>query len=119
MAIIIVARLVIAMRPFEGLGIPLCLAVVALGGLAAWTLLSANWSDSMARVLPEYTRALLYVLTLVFFGLLPFDVKRVHWMLYAFATAIVVICTAGLIARLLPQVILDPALAEKDRLGLH
>ena len=95
----------------------MAVAAVALGALAGWTLLSATWSDSLARALPEYTRALLYALTLVLFGLLPFDSRRIRWMLYGLAAAIVAICAAGLVARLLPHAILDPALAEKDRLG--
>ena len=117
MAIVLAAWALLAWRPFGGLSIPFAIAVAATGAFAAWILLSANWSDSMARALPEYTRALLYALTLLFFGLLPFDARRVRWMLYAFALTVVAICTAGLIARLLPEVIHDSGLVEKDRLG--
>jgi len=117
MAVVVAAWALLARRPLDGLGIPLAIAVAALGAFAAWILLSANWSDSMARALPDYTRALLYGLTLLFFGLLPFDTRRIRWMLYAFALAVVAICMAGLIARLLPEVIHDPALREKERLG--
>ena len=117
-AVAIVLLLVLARRPFEGLSIPLAVAVVSMGGLAAWTLLSADWSDSMARALPEYTRALLYALTLLLFGLLPFDARRVRWMVYGLAAAIFAVCVTSVIARTLPHVIFDSALAGKeDRLG--
>ena len=109
--------LALARRPFEGLSTPLVVVAVALGGLAAWTLLSSNWSDSAARALPEYTRALLYALTLVLFGLMPFDARRIRWMVYGLAAAAVVICATALIARLLPHVIFDPTLVHKHRLG--
>lgn len=109
--------LALARRPFEGLSVPLLVAAVALGGLAAWTLLSSSWSDSVARALPEYSRALLYALTLVLFGLLPFDARRIRWMVYGLAAAIVAICAAALTARLLPHAIFDPTLVHEHRLG--
>ncbi len=77
-AILAALWLVLARRPFEGVSTPFCMAAVALGGLALWTLLSATWSDSLARALPEYTRALLSALTLVPFGLMSFDVRRIR-----------------------------------------
>ena len=116
-AVAVVLCLLLIRRPFEGFSVPLVVSVVAFGAFTGWVLLSADWSDSAARALPEYVRALLYGLTLVLFGLLPFNARRIRWMLYGFAAAIVAICIAGLIARTLPEVILDPALREKDRLG--
>ncbi len=71
----------------------------------------------MARALPEYSRALLYGLMLLFFGTLPFNVRRIRWMVYGIAAAVVAICTAALIARLLPHVIFDPTLVNEHRLG--
>ena len=48
--------------------------LVPLGGcsplFAAWTLLSALWSDAAGRALVEFDRALLYVLVFAFFGML-------------------------------------------------
>ena len=116
-AILLAARLLVVRRPLAGASVPWAVAIVAIGALAAWALLSAHWSGSMARALPEYTRVLLYALTLAFFGLMRYDARRIRWMLYGLAAAIVGICAAGLVARLLPHVILDPALAEKERLG--
>lgn len=111
------AMFVLSRRVLGGVSVPLAIAIAATGGLAAWTLLSAGWSDSSARALPEYTRALLYVSTLALFGLLPFDARRIRLMAYAFAVAIFTVCSFALVARTLPQVIFDPALLEEHRLG--
>lgn len=118
MAIVVAARLLLARRPFASLSIPLAVALVALGGFAGWVLLSADWSHSEARALPEYARALFYVLVLGFFGLFPFDARRIRWMLYGLVAAIVVVAGFAMTARLLPHVIYDPALEQHSyRLG--
>src|SRR5215212_5943480 len=70
-ALCIAVFLVIASRPWGGLSIPLAVAIAAIGGLAAWTLISSDWSGSAVRSIIEYTRVLLYALTLILFGLLP------------------------------------------------
>ena len=56
--------IVFAEEPFAGLGSPLALAAGALAAYAVWTLLSATWSDSTARALLEFNRALLYLAAL-------------------------------------------------------
>jgi hypothetical protein len=48
---------------------------------------------------------------------LPFSVTRIRWMLYGMAAGIAVVCAVALVARTMPDVIFDPALAEEDRLG--
>src|SRR5688500_2975842 len=116
-ALCIAVFLVIASRPWAGLSIPLGVAIAAIGGLAAWTLVSSDWSGTPVRSILEYTRVLLYALTLILFGLLPFSIRRLRWMLYALAAATVVVCGLALIARTLPEVIFDPGLNEYDRLG--
>ena len=117
MALVVSLRFALARRPLQGVSKPLAVAVVAMACFCAWTLLSANWSHSVSRALPEYSRALLYGLTLLFFGMLPFNVRRIRWMVYGVAAAAVAICTAALIARLLPHVIFDPTLVSEHRLG--
>jgi len=92
----------------------LWLSLVAISALAVWTFLSSAWSDSTARVLPEYVRTLLYALTLALFCFLPPSARRIRWMIYGFALAIVIICAFALVARLLPQLILDTALPRDD-----
>ncbi len=117
MALILGVRFVVARRPLQGVSPALIVAVVAMALLGVWTLLSADWSDSVSRAFPAYTRVLLCGLVLAFFGSMPFDVRRVKWMLYGVATAIVIICGAALTARLLPHTILDTALITESRLG--
>ena len=117
MALILGLRFALSKRPLQGVSTPLIMAVAAIALLAGWTLLSANWSDSVSRALPAYSRVLLYALVLLFFGSIPFDSRRVRWMTYGVAAAIVVICGAALTARLLPQTIFDAALIGEPRLG--
>jgi Flp pilus assembly protein TadB len=117
MAIVVGLRFALARRPLQGISPAVVVAAVAMGSFAAWTLISANWSDSVARAYPEYARALLYGLVLIFFGSLPFDVKRIRWIVYGVAGAIVVVCAAAIVARLLPNVILDDQSIGEPRLA--
>jgi hypothetical protein len=117
MALVLGLRFALSRKPLQGVGKPVVIAVAAMALFAGWTLLSANWSDSVARALPAYSRALLYGLFLLFFGTLPFDPRRIRWMVYGIAAAIVIVCGTALIARLLPEVILDPALVKESRLA--
>jgi O-antigen ligase len=117
MALVVGLRFALARRPLQGVSPALIVAVVAMGCLAGWTLLSASWSDSVARAYAPYSRVLLYGLVLLFFGMLPFSVRRVRWMVYGLAIGIVVVCGVALVARLLPDLIFDPALAQEPRLG--
>jgi O-Antigen ligase len=117
MALVVGLRFALARRPVQGVSPPLLIAVVAIGCFAAWTLLSSDWSDAASRALPEYSRALLYGLTLLFFGMLPFNVRRIRWLVYGVAAAALVLCAAALTARLLPHVIFDPTLVTEHRLG--
>jgi O-antigen ligase/polysaccharide polymerase Wzy-like membrane protein len=96
-------------------GLTVCAA--ALAGLAAWTLASGSWSNAPARALIEHDRAVLYLLTLLGSGLLPFSVRRVRWTVWTLAGALVVVAGAALVARTLPTVVHDPGLGVDDRLG--
>ena len=116
-AVLLAAYLLLARRPFAGLGIPLGLTALALAGFAAWTLASSDWSGAPARATPEYARALLYLLVLVLFGLLPFSVRRIRWMAYGVAAAAVAVCAAALVARTLPEVHLVASELGEQRLG--
>jgi len=116
-ALVIALVLGVARRPWGGISVPLIVAVAALGGLAAWTLASSDWSGSTARATIEYSRVLLYVLVLVLFGLLSFSVRRIRWMLYGLATVAVALCAVALVARTMPEVIYFEGLGEEERLG--
>ncbi|HXR31587.1 MAG TPA: O-antigen ligase family protein [Solirubrobacterales bacterium] len=117
MALVLALRFALAKRPLQGVSKALIAATAAIGLFAAWTLISAEWSESVSRALPAYSRALLCGLLLFFFGTLPFNPRRLRWMVYGIAAAIVAVCVAALIARLLPETIFDPALVDETRLA--
>jgi O-antigen ligase len=114
-AIVLVAVLVAAVTltpdPLAALNLRLFVVVAALAALCAWTLASALWSGSSARALLEFDRALLYLLALVAFALLVRTERPLRWMVRGLVVASVVVCGAGLVTRLLPDVwhvALDP-----------
>jgi hypothetical protein len=57
MAILLVLRLTLAERPFDGLSPLLLVAGGALGLFAIWALVSVAWSDAPGRALVEFDRA--------------------------------------------------------------
>jgi hypothetical protein len=98
------ARVLAAERPFEGFTPALGICAGALCLYALWALISASWSDSTWRALVEFDRALLYLAALVFFGSFPRTGLRVRWMTRGIALGILIVCTVGLITRVLPEV---------------
>ena len=68
--VILAAWIAFADDAFGGLGGVLAVATGALAAFSAWIMLSAIWSDSTSRALLETNRALLYLGTLVLFGLI-------------------------------------------------
>jgi len=104
LAILIVIRIAVARQPLEGLGRPLTIAIAAIALLFAWTLASSLWSDAGFRPLVQADRVLLYALALVFFGSWARSDERLSLTLRAVLLAFVVLCAAGLISRLLPDV---------------
>jgi O-antigen ligase len=93
-----------AEEPFAGLSPLLVLAAAALAGFAAWTLLSGAWSNSTARALLEFNRALLYLAALVLFGLAIRQRRQLQWLVWGLAAGIVVVCAIAVTTRLLPNV---------------
>jgi len=105
LAVLIAARTVLVRRPFAGVGPLVVVTALALGCFAGWVLASSGWSHAEARAQPEYTRALAYALTLVFFGMLPYSVRRIRWMTIGLATAATVVCLVALVSRTFPDVL--------------
>ena len=105
LASLIGLRLALARRPLEGASPALLVAAAALAVFTAWILLSSGWSGSPARAVPEYTRALAYLLALVLFGILPFSVRRLRWMVYGLAAAIVAVCVIAFVSRTAPDLV--------------
>jgi hypothetical protein len=93
-----------AEEPFAGLGALFALALGALAAFAVWTLLSGAWSDSTARALLEFNRALLYLAALVLFGLMIRDRRQLQWLVWGLAAAIVIVSAVALTTRVLPNV---------------
>ena len=116
-AILLALSVVIGRVPWNGLSIPLAIALCALGALAYWTLHSQTWSDAPARAMTEYDRVILYLLVLAFFGSLGFTPKRMRVMLYGLAAAIVAVCVTAFIARTLPEIITYDPEVHPERLS--
>jgi tetratricopeptide (TPR) repeat protein len=77
-------------------------AAIFVGGLvllAAWTALSALWTDSVPRTVLEVERDLVYLAAAMAIVALP---RSRTWTAYALLGAIVAICCAGLVTRLFP-----------------
>ena len=117
-ALTLVVRTTSAEHPFAGLSPALGVAAGALGLLAAWVLVSQEWSHAPARSAVEFDRVLLYLLTLVLFGSIGRTTDRMRWAVRVIAIAIGVICVAGLFSRLFPDVFLvDFDVASDSRLN--
>ncbi len=101
---ILLVRAMQARRPFEGLAPVTLVAVAALGCYALMTLLSALWSHSTGRALIEFDRAWLYLLTLVLFGTISASTQNVRWLIRGLVLGASVVCLAGLMSRVLPDV---------------
>jgi hypothetical protein len=117
LALVLALRAAVARRPLEGLSPALVVAAVALGALALWTFASSGWSGAEGRAVIETSRVLLYLLVLLVFGTLARTVRRIRWMVYGLATAIVAVCLTALAARLFPQLGLAEAAVHPERLS--
>ncbi len=103
LALVLVGRITLARRPFEGWSPALALGSGALAALAVWTLASAAWSDAPARALAEFDRTLLYGLVLVLTGTAVARIGDLSMLLRWTAAAFAAIALAGLLTRLLPE----------------
>ncbi len=115
--LVLLAWLTTAERPFAFASAPLALAVGALTLFAIWTLVSADWSSATSRSLIEFDRALFYLLLLVAAGLMTGRLGGPGRVLWGLAVAAVVVCGAGLITRVLPDVWPIRATLQADRLS--
>ena len=95
----------VAARPFGGWSAGLAVAAGALALFAAWTLCSEFWSHAPARALVEFDRVLLYLLVLIVCGLEATRRGDLSRMVQGIAAALTAICVAGLLSRLLPDVV--------------
>ena len=104
LAQVLLVRIMQARRPFEGLAPVTLVAVAALGLYALMTLASALWSHSTGRALIEFDRAWLYLLILLLFGSIRPGTQDLRWLIRGLVIGASVVCLAGLISRVLPEV---------------
>jgi O-antigen ligase len=104
LAIVLVVRLTLAERPLEGFGLGAALVTAALGLFAAWALVSSAWSDSPARAVTEFDRALLYILLLALVATLPRTTETARLVMLGIAAGMTFVCIGGLATRVLPDV---------------
>jgi hypothetical protein len=101
---VLLVRILQAERPFAGLGGAALPAILALAGYAAWTLASALWSHSPSRALIEFDRVWLYLLVLLLFASVGTGRARLRWLIRGLVLGATVVCTAGLLSRVAPDV---------------
>jgi hypothetical protein len=102
--IVLAGRVMGIARPAEGVTRSVALAGAGIVLLALWTLLSSRWSHAPSRAYVEFDRTLVYALALVVFGSVGMTTRRLRWMVRGLALAALVVCGAGVITRLLPDV---------------
>ena len=104
LAQVLLVRVVRSRHPFEGLAPATLVAIAALGLYAAVTLASALWSHATSRALIEFDRAWLYLLVLVLFGTVRASASNMRWLIRGLALGASIVCLAGLISRVAPDV---------------
>lgn len=104
LAQILLLRIVRSRNPFEGLAPATLVAIGALGLYAALTLASALWSHSSGRALIEFDRACLYLLALTLFGAVRASAWNMRWLIRGLVLGASIVCLAGLISRVAPDV---------------
>jgi hypothetical protein len=115
--VLVALRMVVADRPLAGLGPLLAVAAGALALLAVWALVSSAWSDSTARSLIEFDRALLYLGLLFLFGSLPWKSAHVAWALRGLLLAMLAVGAFALLSRVLPDLVTVSDDIAPDRLS--
>jgi O-Antigen ligase len=101
---ILLVRVLQSRNPFAGLAPMTLVAIAALGSYALLTLLSAFWSHAVSRALIEFDRAWLYLLILVLFGTVRASTEDLRWLVRGLLLGVSIVCLAGLISRVLPDV---------------
>jgi hypothetical protein len=117
LTVAIVLRITVAADPFGGWSRPGAVVVLAAAAFASWTLVSGTWSDAIGRAIVEFDRALLYVLALAFYAMVPRDrgslTVLLRWVLAAFTAAAI----AGVASRVAADVFPISSRFHADRLS--
>jgi O-Antigen ligase len=104
LAQVLLVRIMQAPRPFAGLTLSTLVALAALAGYALMTLVSAVWSHALGRALIEFDRVWLYLLILLLLGSVKPSTGNLRWFVRGLLLGVSVVCLAGLISRVLPNV---------------
>jgi len=112
----LVVWLMSSRHPFHGLSPALGAVLSGLTLFALWTLCSQWWSHEPAHAVIEFDRALLYLLVAAVAGLAT-NARRRRALLLAVLVATTVVCTCGLITRLLPEIWSVTSAVNPDRLS--
>jgi hypothetical protein len=104
LAQILLVRVVRSRDPFEGLAPATLVAIACLGLYAALTVASALWSHSTSRALVEFDRACMYLLVLVLFATVRASASNLRWLIRGLAVGAWIVCLAGLISRVAPDI---------------
>ncbi len=100
---VLLLRLLLADRPIAGFGAE---TIVATGALAIYTLvalISASWSQSASRALLAFDRDLFYLLALIVFASVGPRPGDLRWLIRGLALSFAILCVAGLISRVAPD----------------
>ena len=117
LCVLLVLHITLAARPFAGWSRALTVAAGALALLAAWTLVSGEWSNARARALPEFDRVLAYLLVVVLAGSIARRPGDLAALLRWTAITLGVVCLAAVLSRVLPELLpTDPGF-DADRLA--
>src|SRR5207249_9310296 len=100
----LLVRVLRSRHPFAGISGAVLVAVAALGLYAALTLASALWSHSLSRALIEFDRVWMYLLALVLFGTVRASGADLRWLIRGLVLGCSIVCLAGLISRVAPDV---------------
>jgi hypothetical protein len=104
LAQVLLVRVLRSPRPFDGMSRGTFVAIAALGAYAALTLASALWSHSLGRALIEFGRVWLYLVALILFGGVRASAEQLRWLVRGLVLGCSIVCLAGLISRVAPDV---------------
>jgi O-Antigen ligase len=114
---LLAVRVLQAERPFEGFAPSTLLALAALALYATLTLASSLWSHSLGRAFMQFDRAWAYLLTLLLFGAVHADERRLRLLVRGLAAGALVVCAAGLLSRVAPDVLPTAPNVANERLS--
>src|SRR4051812_7648344 len=117
LALFCVLRLTLADEPLAGVSWGVVLVAALLIALAIWTLASSGWSHAPARALLEFNRLLAYLLAVLAFGSFARRPERLAQAVRFLTLGITVVCGAGLVTRVLPELWTVTAHLQTDRLS--